>query len=157
MDEGIFPYCSCHPSNKEILKHSNFNEDGCYYIDKIFSTYNVKRLALYLKEYELWDIGLGWNELKQWGIENGDLIHEHFIQSNQFGKKFDTMIPMFICKKVDDEFEHQIKMKLKKTLFNGYNHKFTIENGRSFQAWAVLNTDNENTKIIGQIVAWKKL
>lgn len=156
MDEGTFPYCSCKPSNKEMIKHSKFNKEGCYYIDKIFSTFNARRLAMYLKEYELWDIGLGWEELKQWGITNADVVHDHFIKTNQFGKKFDTMIPMFVCKKVDDEFEHQIKMKLKKSMYNGYDQKHQSENGRSTQAWAVLNTDDENIKIIGQIVIWKE-
>ena len=60
------------------------------------------------------------------------------------------------CKKVDDEFEHQIKMKLKKSMYNGYDQKHQSENGRSTQAWAVLNTDDENIKIIGQIVVWKE-
>ena len=143
MDFGLFPYCSCKGTNKDIMKHLKFNKEGCYFIDKIFSTFNVRRLAMYLNEYELYEID-GWEELEQCGIKNCEEMHKHFIISNQYGKRFELMIPKFVCKKVDDEFEHQIKMKLSKKLFNGYDTNHTRENGYSSQAWAVLNTDDEN-------------
>ena len=56
MDFGLFPYCSCKGTNKDIMKHLKFNKEGCYFIDKIFSTFNVRRLAMYLNEYELYEI-----------------------------------------------------------------------------------------------------
>ena len=155
MDFGLFPYCSCKGTNKDIMKHLKFNKEGCYFIDKIFSTFNVRRLAMYLNEYELYEID-GWEELEKCGIKNSEEMHKHFIISNQYGKRFELMIPKFVCKKVDDEFEHQIKMKLSKKLFNGYDTNHTRENGYSTQAWAVLNTDDENLKIIGQIVVWNE-
>ena len=156
MDSGVFPYCTCKETNKDIMKHSKFNKEGCYFIDKIFSTFNVKRLAMYLNEYELYEVNLGWEELENWGIKNYREIHEHFIVLNQYGKKFDLMIPKFVCRKIDDEFEHQIKMKLSKKLFNGYDNKHAKDNGFSTQAWAILNTDDENLKIIGQIIVWNE-
>lgn len=157
MDTGTFPYCSCKCTTKDIVKHEKFNSEGCYYIDKIFSSFNVKHLAAYLKEYEIYDIGFGWRELSHWGFKNAEEVHEHFSIVTPTGKKLDLMIPKFICKKVDDEFDHQIKMKLSKFLYTGYDEKHNPEFGKAMQAWAVLNTNSKNIKIIGQIVTWNKL
>ena len=134
MDFGLFPYCSCKGTNKDIMKHLKFNKEGCYFIDKIFSTFNVRLLAMYLNKYELYEID-SWEELEKCGIKNSEEMHKHFIISNQYGKRFELMIPKFVCKKVDDEFEHQIKMKLSKKLFNGLTNKIvtilkTPEDGR---------------------------
>lgn len=152
MDNGTFPYCDCKLSNKDIIKHAKFNNDGCYYIDKIFSTFNVKRLVKYLNEYELYEV-INWEDVQQWGIKNAFEIADHFTIRG----KFATVIPKFVCKKVDDEFEHSIKLKLDHSMFNGYDRTHTKENGRSTQAWCVLNTDNDEFKIIGQCVVWNEL
>lgn len=152
MDNGNFPYCSCKPSKNDIFKHEKFNANGCYYIDKIFSTFNVKRMIKYLNEYELYEIN-SWNDLNDIvKISNIDSIKEHFTWNN----KFLIVKPKFLCIKVDDEFEHSIKLKLDHSMFNGYDRTHTKENGHSTQAWCIFNTDNDNYKIIGQCVIWNE-
>lgn len=153
VDNGNFPYCSCKPLNRDIAKHVRFNRDGCYYIDKIFSTFNVKRLIKYLNEYELYEVN-SWNELNEkMPITNLESIIDHFTKYN----KFLVVKPKFLCVKVDDEFDHSIKLKLDHTMFNGYDKLHIKENGRSTQAWCILNTDNEDFKIICQCVIWNDM
>ena len=92
MDFGLFPYCSCKGTNKDIMKHLKFNKEGCYFIDKIFSTFNVRRLAMYLNEYELYEID-GWEELEKCGIKNSEEMHKHFIQ---YHARFHTAFACFL-------------------------------------------------------------
>lgn len=150
MDNGTFPYCKCKPLNKDVIKHEKFNHDGCYFIDKIFSTFNVKRMIKYLNEYEIYEID-SWNDLyERLNILNINEIVEHFT----FNNKFLIVKPKFICIKVDDEFEHNIKLKIDHSMFNGYDSFHTKENGRSTQGWCILNTNDDNYKIICQCVTW---
>lgn len=152
MDNGTFPYCQCRPTNKEIAKHEKFNREGCYYIDKIFSTSNVKRMIKYLSDFELYEVSSWLEVYENWNITNIETIMGHFTWNG----KFLIVKPKFLCVRVDDEFEHSIKLKLDHSMFNGYDRLHTKENGKSMQAWAILNTDNDDYKIICQCVVWNE-
>ena len=139
-----FNSCSCSEST---------GADGCFYVEQLFHRNDIKSLADAISSFEIYDV-FSWEDLKKFQIDIG--IQDHFMFRRKDLVRREayiySAIPVLVCKKVDDEFDHfeqlnQLHEPYGDLIFeNDENHpvdKFAISRG-----FGILNTSDSNTKIV---------
>lgn len=132
---------------KEVFETENqiFNkgvEDTSKYFEMIRSIKNVQEIAVALKNYEIFDV-TNWKDLTSHNIDNR--ISSKFSKD---GKYF--VIPILVAKKFDDEFSHFIpKIRFNNEMIEEYDYMSKL-------GYCILNTDNDDIKVVGKCIYFDK-
>lgn len=141
------------PANGEI-----FFDDNNNYISHVFHHSDLFALASFLKEFELYDVN-GWKGLKKYDIDYADVQNFYSEPVEGFEPNSFHVVPIMVAIKVDDEFDHvyTLNQYQYRKLPERLCFKEEINKTISHWGWCILNTSEENLKIIAACdVTYKK-
>ena len=112
------------------------------YFEMICSVKEASDIAENVKNYEIFDVR-DWKELENYNIDYK--IAKKFVKDKKY-----FAIPILVAKKNDDEYEHFIpKIRFDRNMVDEFDDQTKL-------GYGILNTDDENTKVICKVIYFEK-
>ena len=137
-----------HSKIEAIPNNGSISYNGNSFISHVFHHSDLFTLAALLKEFELYDVK-GWKGLEKYEIDYSETRANYTEPIEGFVPGRCHVVPVMVAIKVDDEFDHAFTLsqfdlnQLPGELF--YDEG---ENTYSHWGWCVLNTSDEDLKIV---------